>query len=40
VIAAAQEWQLPAAYVSSLERWLPRRSSGGAGGELKEFRWT
>jgi cation transport regulator ChaC len=40
VIAAAQEWQLPAAYVSSLERWLPRRSSGRAGGELKEFRWT
>ena len=40
VIAAAQEWQLPAAYVSSLERWLPRRPSGGAGSELKDFRWT
>jgi hypothetical protein len=40
VITAAQEWQLPAAYVSSLERWLPRRSSSGAGRELKDFRWT
>jgi hypothetical protein len=40
VIAAAEQWQLPAAYVASLERWLPQRSSGCAGRELKEFRWT
>ncbi len=40
VIAAAQEWQLPADYVSSLQRWLPRRSSGGTGDGRGEFRWT
>jgi AIG2-like family len=40
VIAAAQEWKLPADYVSSLQRWLPRHSSGGIGRERGEFRWT
>lgn len=40
VIAAAQEWNLPADYISSLERWLPRRRSGGSGRERGEFRWT
>ena len=40
VIAAAQEWKLPADYISFLERWLPRRPSGGTGRERGEFRWT
>jgi len=40
VIAAAQEWKLPADYISSLQRWLPRRPSGGIGRERGEFRWT
>ena len=40
VIAAAQEWKLPADYISSLQRWLPRRPSGGTGRERGEFRWT
>jgi hypothetical protein len=40
VIAAAQQWKLPADYVSSLRRWLPRRRSAGAGDERGEFRWT
>jgi AIG2-like family len=40
VIKAAQEWKLPADYISSLQRWLPRRGSGGASNERGEFRWT
>ena len=40
VIAAAQEWRLPADYISSLQQWLPRRPSAGAGDERGEFRWT
>ena len=40
VIAAAQEWKLPADYISSLQRWLPRHPSAGTGGERGEFRWT
>jgi AIG2-like family len=40
VIAAAQEWKLPADYISSLQRWLPRRPSGGIGRERGEFPWT
>jgi hypothetical protein len=40
VIAAAQEWKLPTDYVSSMQQWLPRRPSAGAGDERGEFRWT
>jgi AIG2-like family len=40
VIKAAQEWKLPADYISSLQRWLPRCRSVGADNERGEFRWT
>ena len=40
VIGAAQEWKLPADYISSLRRWLSRRRFGGASNERGEFRWT
>ena len=40
VIAAALEWRLPAVYISSLRRWLPRQPAGAGPGKLEEFRWT
>lgn len=40
VIAAAQEWNLPEAYIASLRRFLPLRPLGAAKRELGEFGWT
>jgi hypothetical protein len=40
VIAAAQEWKLPAGYVASLQRLVPRRPSAGASADRGAFRWT
>jgi cation transport regulator ChaC len=40
VIAAALEWQLPPAYIASLQHFLPRRPVGGGPRKLREFRWT
>jgi gamma-glutamylcyclotransferase (GGCT)/AIG2-like uncharacterized protein YtfP len=37
VIAAAREWDLPAAYVQSLARWSPARRSGARTAKLGEF---
>lgn len=30
VLAAAEQWHLPGAYVACLQRWLPARTIGGA----------
>ena len=40
VLAAARAWQLPDAYVSSLQRWLPAQPRGAGPRNLKEFGWT
>ena len=38
VLAAAREWELPPAYIASLNRWL--RPFGSGPRNLKEFAWT
>jgi cation transport regulator ChaC len=40
VIAAALEWQLPQAYISSLRHWLPGRRGGVGRRKLGGFEWT
>lgn len=40
VLAAAQTWNLPAAYIASLQRWLPAQPRGAGSRKLKEFGWT
>lgn len=40
VVAAAQAWNLPAAYVAALQRWLPAMPRGAGSRKLKEFGWT
>jgi len=40
VVAAALEWRLPAAYIASLRRWLPKRPDGAGPRRLGEFGWT
>ena len=40
VIAAALEWQLPRAYIASLQRWSPPDSAGAGPRKLGEFGWT
>jgi cation transport regulator ChaC len=40
VTAAAQEWNLPDAYIASLRRFLPPRPLGAAERKLGEFGWT
>jgi hypothetical protein len=37
VVAAAREWQLPEAYIRSLERWLELRPLGANPRKLGEF---
>lgn len=39
VIAAAREWEMPQPYISSLQRWLPARTTGTSARKLGEFRW-
>lgn len=40
VVAAARTWNLPAAYVTALHRWLPVQPHGAGSRKLKEFEWT
>lgn len=40
VLAAAQTWNLPPAYIASLQRWLPAQPRGAGSRKLKEFGWT
>jgi hypothetical protein len=40
VIAAALEWQLPAAYIETLRHWLPQPSAAAGPRKLGDFRWT
>ena len=40
VLAAAQTWKLPPAYITSLQRWLPAQPRGAGSRKLKEFGWT
>lgn len=40
VIAAALEWQLPAAYIESLRHWLPQPWAAAGPRKLGDFRWT
>ncbi len=37
VVAAARGWEMPARYITSLERWLPRRPLGAGHRKLGEF---
>lgn len=37
VVAAARGWEMPAQYITSLERWLPRRPLGAGHRKLGEF---
>jgi hypothetical protein len=39
VIAAAREWDLPASYLSSLQRWLPARAGEASDAKIREFRY-
>ena len=38
VIAAAQEWELPADYIRSLQSWMPKRALASEAHKLGEFR--
>jgi hypothetical protein len=40
VIAAARAWNFPADYISSLQRWLPRRPAGAGPRKLGDIAWT
>jgi hypothetical protein len=40
VLEAAQEWKLPAAYIASLQHWLPAQPLGAGARRLGEFGWT
>jgi cation transport regulator ChaC len=40
VLAAAQTWKLPPAYITSLQRWVPSQPRGAGSRKLKEFGWT
>jgi AIG2-like family len=40
LIAASLEWQLPAAYIEYLRRFLPKRPGGVTWRSLKEYGWT
>ena len=40
LIAAALEWQLPAAYIAYLQRFLPKRPGEVTWRSLKEYGWT
>lgn len=40
VLAAAQTWNLPAAHIASLRRWLAAQPRGAGSRKLKEFGWT
>ena len=39
VLAAAREWELPPAYLRSLEQWMPAQASTASGSKVREFRW-
>lgn len=39
VIAAARAWQLPGGYISSLQRWLPRRAASAGPRKLGDIAW-
>ncbi len=39
VIAAARAWRLPADYIDSLERWLPRHPTGSGPRKLGGLAW-
>lgn len=39
VLAAARQWELPPAYLRSLEQWLPAQASTASGAKIREFRW-
>ncbi len=39
VIAAARAWQLPAAYIDSLQRWLPKHPTGSGPRKLGDLAW-
>jgi hypothetical protein len=40
VVAAARAWDLPQAYIASLQRWSPAFSAGAGSRPLGEFGWT
>jgi AIG2-like family len=40
VLAAARAWNLPAAYLAPLQRWLPAQPRGAGSRKLREFGWT
>ncbi len=40
VLAAARAWQLPPAYIRSLQRWMRTQPRGVGSRKLKEFGWT
>jgi len=40
VLGAARTWDLPAAYIASLRRWLPAQPRGAGSRKLREFGWT
>ena len=39
VLAAAREWELPAAYIRSLDQWLPAQTHAAPDAKIREFRW-
>jgi hypothetical protein len=40
VLEASRAWNLPASYVTSLQRWLPAQPLGAGARNLREFGWT
>ena len=40
ILAASRAWDLPDAYIESLQRWLSARPRGAGSRNLKEFGWT
>jgi len=40
VLAAAREWNFPAAYVADLEHWLPACPAGSGTRKLEDIEWT
>ena len=40
VVAAAREWDLPQAYIASLQLWRSPRPVGSSARKLGEFGWT
>ncbi len=40
VVAAARQWQFPAAYIAGLEEWLPQGPAAAGSRKLEDIQWT